>query len=82
MNKSQNIKTKVGISINNEFHEWSFGTVNIRSGKERDEGAKIYTVVEAINEAMLSFCCLQEIKYGNSGKKQITFNSGEQYEFN
>ena len=69
MNKSQNIKTKVDISINNEFHDWSFGTVNIRSGKERDEGAKIYTVVEAINEAKLSFCCLQEVKYRNSGKK-------------
>ena len=81
MNKSQNIKTKVDISINNEFHDWSFGTVNIRSGKERDEGAKIYTVVEAINEAKLSFCCLQEVKYRNSGKKQITLNSGEQYEF-
>ena len=41
----------LNLNIHNKFHHWCFGTVNIRSGKERDEGAKIYAVVEAINEA-------------------------------
>ena len=71
----------VNLSIHKHFYDWCFGTVNIRSGKEKDEGAKIYTVVEAINKTKLSFCCLQEVKYRNSGKKIITLNTGEQYEY-
>ena len=29
----------------------------------------------------MSFCCLQEVKYRNFGKKLITLNTGEQYEY-
>ena len=29
----------------------------------------------------LTFCCLQEIKYRNSGNKLIQLDSGEKYEF-
>ena len=28
------------------FKSWCFGTINIRSGKEKDEGAKIYSITK------------------------------------
>ena len=64
-----------------QFKDWSFGTINIRSGKEKDEGAKIYSLTKEIAKAGLSFCCLQEVKYRNSGKKLIRLDTGECYEF-
>ena len=39
------------------FETWSFGTVNIRSGKEKEEGAKIYAVAKEANIPGLLFCC-------------------------
>ena len=47
----------------------SFGTINIRSGKKKDESAKIYFVTKEVMKAGLRFCCLQEVKYRNSGEK-------------
>ena len=67
-------------SISNKFFDWKFGTVNIRSGKEKDEGAKIYSIAKTINNAKLNFCCIQEVKYRNSGHKVIKLDTGEQYE--
>ena len=32
-------------------HKWHFGTINIRSGKEKDEGAKIYTIAKELSRA-------------------------------
>ena len=58
------------------FQKWKFGTVNIRSGKEKDEGAKVYAIAKQIAKLELSFCCIQEVKYGNSGKKLIELDSG------
>ena len=66
---------------NKIFKEWSFGTVNIRSGKEKEEGAKMYAVVKEVNRAGLSFCCLQEVRYRNIGSKIIELDSGEKFEF-
>ena len=63
------------------FQKWKFGTVNIRSGKEKDEGAKIYAIAKQIAKLELSFCCIQEVKYRNSGKKLIELDSGEKFEF-
>jgi hypothetical protein len=40
------------------FERWKFGTVNIRSGKEKDEGAKIYSVTKQAAQAGLLFCYL------------------------
>ena len=64
-----------------QFQTWSFGSVNIRSGKQKDEGAKIYSIVKAISKAKSVFCCLQEVKYRNWGKKLIQLDNGERYEF-
>ena len=63
------------------FKNWSFGTINIRSGKEKDEGAKIYMIAKEIDKIGLSFCCLQEVKYRNSGKKLVKLDNGKSYEF-
>ena len=63
------------------FHKWSFGTINIRSGKEKDEGAKMYLIAKEVARAGLTFCCIQEVKYRNSGKKLIRLDSGEEFEF-
>lgn len=67
--------------IEKHFKTWSFGTVNIRSGKEKEEGAKIYGITKEINRAGLTFCCLQEVRYRNSGNKLIELDTGEKYEF-
>ena len=63
------------------FKKWKFGTINIRSGKEKDEGAKIYSVTKEVAKAGLALCCLQEVKYRNSGSRLIELDSGEKYEF-
>ena len=68
-------------TTNTHFKKWSFGTINIRSGKEKEEGAKIYAVVKEVNRAGLLFCCLQEVKYRNTGSKLIALDTGESYEF-
>ena len=63
------------------FKTWKFGTINIRSGKERDEGAKIYSICKEISKAGLSICCLQEVKYRNTESKMIRLKTGEEFEF-
>ena len=67
--------------ISNKFFDWKFGTVNIRSGKQKDEGAKIYSIAKTINNTKLTFCCIQEVKYRNSGHKVIKLDTGDEYEF-
>jgi len=63
------------------FRSWKFGSVNIRSGKEKGEGSKIYRVAKEAARAGLAFCCLQEVRYLNTGNQSITLNTGEKYEF-
>ena len=63
------------------FKKWKFGTINIRSGKERDLGAKLYCIAKEVSKAGLTFCCLQEVKYLNNDKKIITLDTGEKFEF-
>ena len=67
--------------LNQTYKKWSFGTINIRSGKEKDEGAKIYAVVKEAARAGLTFCCLQEVRWRNQGSKLIQLDTGEEYEF-
>ena len=63
------------------FKTWSYGTINIRSGKEKEEGAKIYAIAKEVSRAGLKFCCLQEVRYRNIGNKLIRLNTGEEFEF-
>ena len=53
------------------FHNWEFGTINIRSGKEKLEGAKMYMIATEITRANLSFCALQEVRHMSTGDKII-----------
>ena len=48
---------------------------------KKDEGATMYLVAKETEKAGLSFCCLQEVKYRNSGKKLIRLDNGVSYEF-
>ena len=63
------------------FHEWKFGTLNIRSGKEKLEGARMYEITKEVARANLTFCILQEVRHRNTGKKVIELNNGERYNF-
>ena len=51
------------------FYSWNFGTINIRKGKEKSEGSRLYIIVKEVARAKLLFCCLQEVRYRNNGKK-------------
>ena len=65
----------------NSFHNWKFGTLNVRSGKEKLEGARIYEIAKEVARAKLSFCVLQEVRHRNTGRKIIELNNGERYVF-
>ena len=63
------------------FHEWKFGTINIRSGKEKQEGAKMYMIAKEVAKLNLTFCVLQEVRHRNVGSKIIELNTGEKFQF-
>ena len=65
----------------NSFHNWKFGTLNVRSGKEKLEGARIYEITKEVARAKLNFCVLQQVRHRNTGRKIIELNSGERYVF-
>ena len=84
--KTQCISEKLGHKNDNSsnqkmYYPWKFGTLNIRSGKEKDEGFKLYSIAKEAAKANLSFCCIQEVKYLNSGSKVITLDTGDSYVF-
>ena len=64
-----------------DFHSWTLGTLNIQSGKEKSLGAKIYGIPKKITHAQISVCCLQEVRYLNSGCKLIRLDTGENFKF-
>ena len=57
------------------FKTWSFGIINIRSTKEKDEDGKTYLITKELANTGLRLYCLQEVKYRNS------VASSENYEF-
>lgn len=65
----------------NVLHKWKLGSLNIRSGKEKLEGARIYGITKEISRENLEICCLQEVKYRNTGKKIIELDTGVKYNF-
>ena len=42
---------KNSISKSSLFHLWKLGTVNIRTGKEKSEGAKMYAITKEVARA-------------------------------
>ena len=73
-------KSKKNYSAAN-FKTWKFGTLNIRSGTEKDDGAKIYSIAKEIAKSELAFCCLQEVRWRDVGSKIIRLDTGEEFEF-
>ena len=63
------------------FYSWKFATINIRSGKEKLEGAKMYMIAKEAARLNLSFCALQEVRHRGIGNKIIELNTGEKYQF-
>ena len=63
------------------FFQWNFGTINIRTGKEKSEGSRLYMIVKEVARAKLLFCSLQEVRYRNNGHKVISLDTGESYVF-
>ena len=55
--------------------------MNIRSGKEKLEGAKMYMIAKEVTRHNLAFCALQEVRHRNTGNKIIELNTGEKYKF-
>ena len=63
------------------FHDWKFGTINIRTVDEKSEGAKLYMITKEVARAGLTFCCMQEVRYRNTGSRVIRLDTGEEYNF-
>ena len=78
---SKNNGTQKTVNIANHFYTWKFGSINIRSGKEKSEGSKMYIIAKQVAQANLSFCCLQEVRHRNTGRKIISLDTGEEYLF-
>ena len=41
----------------------------------------MYMITKQVAQAKLSFCCLQEVRHRNTGRKLISLDTGEQYFF-
>ena len=63
------------------MHRWKLSSLNIRSGKEKLEGARIYGIAKEIARENITICCLQEVKYRNTGMKIIELDTGVKYSF-
>jgi len=74
-------KSKKTKKINKNFKTWSFGTINIRSGAEKNDGAKIYSIAKVLAKASMAFCCLQEVRWRNVGSRMVCLDTGEKFEF-
>ena len=77
--KNENVTQQRNLS--NHFKVWKFGTINIRTGDEKSEGAKMYIIAKEMDKAGLTFCCLQEVRHRGKNKKVIELNNGNQFVF-
>jgi len=60
-NKNKSINTNqrhIKLCIPNTFYPWKFGTINIRTGNEKDDGYKMYSIAKEAAKAKLQVCCL------------------------
>ena len=64
-----------------QFQKWSFGTINIRTGAEKDDGAKIYSIAKELSKSDMAFLLLQEVRWRDIGNKLIQLDTGEKFEF-
>ena len=64
-----------------KFQKWSFGTINIRTGAEKDDGAKIYSIAKELSKSDMTFLLLQEVRWRDNGNKLIQLDTGEKFEY-
>ena len=64
------------VNFQNHFYSWNFGTINIRSGKEKSEGSKMYMITKQVAQTKLSFCC-QEVRHRNTSNKITSLDTGK-----
>ena len=64
-----------------KFHKWTIGTLNIRSGKEKEGGAKMYSIANEVDMAGVTVCCIQEVRHLNTDRKTIRLANGNEYVF-
>ena len=69
------------INEGDTFYPWKFGTIHIRTGNEKDDGYKMYSIAKEAAKAKLQVCCLQEVQYRNIVNKVIALNNDESYTF-
>ena len=62
-------------------HCWKLGMVNIRTGSEKDQGAKIYALAKECETAGLTLVGLQEVKWKDEGCREIVLDNGSKYMF-
>ena len=77
--KKKNLKKK--FIQKKHYKQWTFGTINIRTGKESDDGAKIYTIAKELSKTNMEFLLLQEVRYRGIGSKLIEIDTGEKFEY-
>ena len=54
-------------------------TVNIRSGKETDEGERLYQLIKEISRGNLDIVGFQEVRYLGKGNHVINLPNGDSY---
>ena len=69
------------IKNRHNYKSWKLGSINIRSGKEKSEGAKMYSVAKEMDRLGITICCLQEVRYRNNDKRTISLPSGNEIRF-
>lgn len=58
-NKSQKNDKSQNTKKFNQYRKWSSGTLNIRTGKQNDDGAKMHSVAKEMSKTDLQFLLLQ-----------------------
>lgn len=64
-----------------QYKQWCFGTLNIRTGNENDDGAKIYSMAKEMSRTKMQFLLLQEVRWRGIESKLIELNNGDKFEF-
>ena len=63
------------------MHTWKLGTINIRSGKEKEGGWRMFSVAKEIDKLGIIVCGIQEVRHRNVGKQVISLPNGNKYAF-
>ena len=71
-------------NLNNDTESpvtWRFGTANIRSGKQKYGGEKMYKVAYEASRGKIDILSLQEVRWKSMGSKLISLNNIDAFKF-